>query len=381
MATILRDPTQVRYDRRPYLQVDPVPNLPASFFPKLPPFRNQSTFPERVWPKPPVQDFYASGVTTRGIPAKARDPNIFRTPLVVPIFALPRLQPDQPPNNLAGLYKLTAPNPPFTLEQFPEIFRRNYGESLGFEFQSFMPGPGQLPFFPADFPTPMRAKANPQDFVFSSTGIPPQAPFNQQDWPITFTFRQSPFGFEWAGITTRGIPAGVAIPFNQADWPITYRKKDAYSDSYNSPRILLITPVARPFAQSDFPNPAPYRRLREDWIWPGTTTRGIKPVPPPSGPFASVYVEGYWIDLTSIILRWTSSLGAAGYRLYINGTPQSQILQQRFTIVSGLSIDTPYTFNIVCVNAFGNDASILSNPVYFEHGSNEIGTYHTKPWN
>lgn len=381
MATILREATHVRYDRRPYHQVDPVPNLPTSFFPKLAPFQNRSTFPERMWPKPPVQDFYASGVTTRGIPVKGRDPNIFRTPLVVPIFALPRLQPDPIPNNLAGLYKLTAPNPPFTLDQFPEIFRRNYGETLGFEFQCFLPGPGQLPFIPVDFPTPMRAKANPQDFVFSSTGIPPLAPFNQDDWPITFSFRQLPSGFEWSGATTRGIPAGVAVPFNQDDWPVTFRKKEAYADSYESPQILLITPITRPFSQTDFPNPPPYKRLREDWMWSGTTTRGITPVPPSSGPFAGVYLEGYWIDLTSIILRWTASLGAAGYRLYINGVPQSQILLQRFTIVNGLAIDTSYTFNIVCVNAFGNDASILSNPVAFEHGSNEIGTYHTKPWN
>lgn len=380
MANIFRAPYRIDHYRRAYLQVDPVPNIAAKLS-ALPPFIQREGVPQRVEPRKWVQDFQQPNFQTQGIPVRARDPNIFRAPLFVPIFGRPVLQPDLVPNALPTLLKLVSPNPPFTLEQFPEIFRRNIGDMLGFDCQAFLPGPASLPFFPAEFPTPMRARATPQDFFFPTTSIPPAAPFNQDDWQNTIKARPVHQDFIWNGNTTRGIPAGVIEPYNLQDWPLPTRLKLAQADSYASPNILLITPVLRPFAQTDFPNPSPTRRLRTDWLWSGATTRGIPPVPPPSGPFAAVYLEGYWNNLGSLTLVWSASLGVAGYRLYINGVAQPQILTQRFITVTGLAIDTSYVFNIVCVNAFGVDASILSNPVYFEHGSSETGTYHTKPWN
>lgn len=379
MATIRRHPFRVDQYRRSYNQVDPVPNLPLGFFPKLPPFTARTSEPERFLPRPPAQDFMWSGTTTRGIVNKPRDPNIFRAATKVDQYCRPYQQIEQQPSLL--LKGLAAVAPPFANPVFPEIYRPAGRDFLVLEALSYLPGPVIAPYIPVDFPTPMRARATPQDFIFASTGIPPLAPFNQDDWPIPIRLRGHHQDFWWTGVTTRGIPAGIAAPFQQDDWPITVRPKLAQAESYDSPQLLLITPILRPFSQGDWVNPQRFRPIPIDWPWSGPTTRGIPPVPAPSGPFAAVTLEGYWIDLSTAQLRWTASLGAHGYRLYINGVSQSTVLQDRVVVVSGLSIDTPYVFNIVCVNAFNQDASILSNPVYFEHGSNEIGTYHTKPWN
>lgn len=377
MATILREATQVQYYRRAYHQVDQPPNLPV-FFPKTLPFRNESTLPDRFWPRPPAQDFSQTGVTTRGIPSKPRDPNIFRTPLSVPIFGRPYLQQEQ----IASLVlkTLASGKPPFVPPSFPETYRRGDRDFLVFETLSYLPGPVIAPYIPVDFPTPMRAPATPQDFIFSSSGIPPAAPFNQDDWPIPIRLRGHHQDFWWSGVTTRGIPHGIAEPFSQPDWPITVRPRMAYADSYASPRILLVTPVLRPFAQTDWVNPARYRPIPIDWPWAGTTTRGIPPVPASSGPFPPVILEAYGVGMGALELHWSAAPGAFGYRIYIDGVPQPTVLHQRIVIVTGLAINTPYTFNVTCVNAFGVDASPLSNTIAFERDSREIQDAYTYPW-
>lgn len=380
MATILREAFKVDQYRRPYLQVDPAPNLPTTFFSKVKPFTSDSaTLPDRFWPRPAVQDFSQTGVTTQGIPTQPRDPRIFRAPTWVTYQARPYQQFEQQPSLI--LKTLIASTAPFVPPNLPEVpYRRADRDFLVLEGLSYLPGPVIAPYIPVDFPTPMRARANPQDFFFSSTGISPLAPFNQEDWPIPLKLRLHHQDFWWTGVTTRGIPAGVASPFQQDDWPVPVTRKWAQAESYDSPQILLITPVLRPFSQSDFQNPAKYRTIPIDWPWAGVTTRGIPPVPPPSGPFDAVVLEGYSIGLSAIELHWSASAGAHGYRIYINGVPQATELHDRIAIVTGLAIDTQYVFHVVCVNAFGQDASILSDPVYFEHGSNEIGTVQPRPW-
>lgn len=381
MATQISPPVFAPLQKRQYYhQREDIPNLLLKLTAVVP-FTARASVPERVEPRKWAQDFQQPNFQTQGIPPPSVTAIQFRTPLGVPIFPRKALAPDLIPNTLLGLFTIAAAIPPFTLEQFPEIYRKPWGDILGWEDQAFLPGPGQLPFFPVEFPTPQRARAVPQDFQFQSIGVPPPKPFAQNEWPETYRRARVMQDHLWSGVTTRGIIAGVALPFSLTEWPLPVRLKWVQAETTASSEVLLNTVVLKPFAQSDFPNPFPRRYLRDDWVWSGVITRGIPPVPPPSGPFASVILEGYGVDLGSIILRWNASLGAAGYRLYINGTPQPQILTQRVLLVSGLSIDTSYVFNMVCVNAFGVDASTLSNPVYFEHGSNEIGTYHTKPWN
>src|SRR6185437_5930649 len=112
-------------------------------------------------------------------------------------------------------------------------------DTPGFEYQSFLPGPGQLPFFPVEFPTPLRPRAVPQDFSFSTTAIPPPKPFSQSEWPLHLRARQPHYGFDWTGATTRNIPAGVVTPFHQSDWPVTMRPKWAQAESSASPQIVL----------------------------------------------------------------------------------------------------------------------------------------------
>lgn len=382
MATQVAPPIFAPLQKRSYYhQREDIPNLLLKLTAVVP-FTARTSLPERVEPRKWAQDFQQPNFQTQGIPPPSVTAIQFRAPLSVPIFARKALTPDPTPNPLLGLYSIAAVIPPFTLEQFPEVYRKPWWNDVpGMEGQAFLPGPGQLPFFPVEFITPQRARQLPQDFTQSSAVVPPPKPFNQNDWQQYYRPRQLPYGSEVSGIVTRGIPAGIVLPFQQDDWPVPIRPKWAQAESVSSSEMLLNTVVLRPFAQSEFPNPFPRQYRRDDWIWSGVITRGIPPIPPPSGPFASVILEGYGVDLTSILLRWSASLGAAGYRLYINGAPQVQVLTQRVLLITGLSIDTSYVFNIVCVNAFGVDASTLSNPVYFEHGSNEIGTYHTKPWN
>jgi len=380
MATIRRHPFKLDQYRRPYLQVDPVPNLPTTFFPKLKPFTSDSlSQPDRFWPKPPVQDYIQNSAQALGIPVKARDPNIFRTPTRIEYFRPPYHQIEQTQSLV--LKTLVASVAPFKPPSFPEVYRRADRDFLQMEALSYLPGPVIAPYIPVDFPTPMRARATPQDFTFSSTGIQPLAPFNQVDWPIPLKLRLHHQDFWWTGITTRGIPAGVAAPFQQDDWPIPLRPKWAQAESYDSPHILLITPILRPFSQQEWVNPTRFKPIAIDWPWSGPTTRGIPPVPAPSGPFAAVTLEGYAIGMDQLELHWTASLGAHGYRIYINGVPQPTVLFDRIAVITGLAIDTEYDFNVVCVNAFNQDASDLSNTVMFRRDSREIGTYHTKPWN
>lgn len=378
MAVIRRHPYKVDQYRRPYLQVDPVPNLPTTFFPKVKPFTANTSEPDRFWPRPPVQDFMWSGATTRGITVKPRDPNIFRAPTKVDQYRRPYNQIEQQPSLV--LKGLVATQPPFVPPSFPETQRRPDRDFMALEALSYLPGPVIAPYIPVDFPTPMRARANPQDFIFSSTGIPPLAPFNQDDWPNPIRMRIHHQDFWWTGVTTRGIPHGVATPFQQDDWPLSYPRRWAQGESYGSPRLLLVTPILRPFSQQDWVNPARFKPIPIDWPWSGPTTRGIPPVPAPSGPFAAVQLEAYGIGMDAVELHWTASLGAHGYRIYINGVPQPTVLQQRIAIVAGLAINTDYTFNVVCVNAFNADASDLSNTILFRRDSRENVEITTYPW-
>lgn len=291
MATILRQPTYAPYQvRRIYPQIDPVPNLLLALT-RVAPFRSNEALPSRVEPRKWAQDFQQPNFQTQGIPGLARDPRIFRTPLITPIFPRRYPMPEQVINPIITLYKIAAAVPPFTIEQFPEIYRKPWGDSLGSEDQSFLPGPAALPYFPAEFPTPMRARANPQDFFFQTTGIQAPAPFNQDDWPEIHKKRYVNQSFELSGAITRGIPTGVNTPFSQAEWPILFRRKETFheippnttlkglpqpfpffqsewvtpirarqfpAESYQSPQIVLTTPVLRPFAQTDWP-PLPRR--------------------------------------------------------------------------------------------------------------------------
>src|SRR5690242_2944256 len=153
MATILREPFKIDQYRRPYHQVDPVPNL-LTFFPQQKPFVSaQASDSQQFWRRPPPQDFIWPGTTTQGIPALARDARIFRTPLVVPIFPRPHLQPDPVPNLAATLYKLTAPAPPFVPPLLPEVsIRKTDRDFMVFESLSYLPGPVIAPYIPVDFP-------------------------------------------------------------------------------------------------------------------------------------------------------------------------------------------------------------------------------------
>lgn len=291
MATILREASFAPYQVRRYFpQVDPVPNLLLALT-RVAPFRSNESLLNRVEPRKWAQDFQQPNFQTQGIPVPAVDPRIFRTPLISPIFPRRYVMPEQVVNPTITLYKIAAAVPPFTMEQFPEVYRKPWGDILGGEYQSFLPGPASLPYFPVEFPTPMRARANPQDFFFQTTGIQPAAPFNQDDWPEIYRKRYIHQSFEWSGATTRGIPTGINAPFSQNEWPISYRPKQTFhevppnttlkglpqafpffqdewvtpirarqvpSDSYSSPEIVLTTVVPKPFAQTDWP-PLPTR--------------------------------------------------------------------------------------------------------------------------
>lgn len=97
------------------------------------------------------------------------------------------------------------------------------------------------------------------------------------------------------------------------------------------------------------------------------------------GPFAPVHLECYDIAIGSLILRWSASPGAAGYRLYINGVPQAPVIAAQTTTVTGLAIDTNYHFNIVPVNTKGVDDGALSNGINYEHSDTEIMVVESLP--
>lgn len=285
----------------------------------------------------------------------------------------------------AQAYLPVSGSAPFVPAQFPEITRRAYSD-LGFEAQAITP-PGTVvitapPFVPPQFPDVMRRAYSDLGFdqqAYLSISSAP-APFVPTEWPVPIRMRLHHQDFWWSGVTTRGIPVAVKAPFMQSDWPLPVRPRMAYADSYASPHILLITPVLRPFAQTDWVNPARFRQTPVDWPWTGTTTRGIPPPPSTNGPFPPVILEAYGIGLDALELHWSVSPGAAGYRVYIDGVPQPTVLHQRIVIVVGLAIDTQYTFNVVAVNAAGVDESPLSDTIYFERDSREIGEVYKYPW-
>jgi hypothetical protein len=298
MATILREATSAPYQaKRPFPQVDPVPNLLLVLLSTVPPFRSNEALPARVEPRKWAQDFQQPNFQTQGIPIPAVQGRVFRAPLINSIIGRARLQPDLFPNLVATLYKLNVPVPPLLPVMGPEVYRRTDRDFMSFESLSYLPGPVIQPYIPVEFPTPMRARGLPQDFFGTSSNIPPLAPFNQDDWPDVYRKKYLNYGFEWTGVTTRGIPTGVNTPFAQREWPIILRLKQAFHDippnttlrglpqvfpffqtewvtprrardfpgeSYASPHIVLITPVVRPFAQTDWPE-LPTRRRSTPW--------------------------------------------------------------------------------------------------------------------
>lgn len=377
MADIFRQPTFVRYDRRYFPQPDPVGNslLSTLSIPLAKPFIQQALSSHQPTRIPYHQDFVRGGRTPDTIP----HPAPFQSATDWP----PPMRARQTPQdfNQSG-YPATSQPIPIGDQMWPDIFRRSGDRDYhALETVVYLPAPVGAPFIPVDFPTPMRARATPQDFTFSSSGIPPAAPFNTKDWPLHIMRRAYHQDFTWSGTTTRGIPSGIAAPFNLNDWPVIARPKIAQADSYASPHVLLITPVVRPFAQTYWPDPIRARTVREGWEWGGFTTRGIKPVPPSSGPFDATYLVSSEVSKTQVFLAWSASPGAFGYRLYINKVAQPTILSSRTLLVSNLAIESQYIFGVVAVNAFGVDASDMSNEITWRHGSNEFYTVHKFPWN
>lgn len=99
------------------------------------------------------------------------------------------------------------------------------------------------------------------------------------------------------------------------------------------------------------------------------------------GPFPAVTV-GIWefVDEVvatgtgKILLSWSASPSAQGYRLYTNGVPASGYMPatQLQLIISGLALDTAYSYAIVPVGSSGIDAGPLSNTVSWQHSSSEL---------
>lgn len=101
---------------------------------------------------------------------------------------------------------------------------------------------------------------------------------------------------------------------------------------------------------------------------------------PEEGPFPAVKLEGYGVDLYTLTLWWSASPGAAAYRVYINGVPQTGTISGQTTTLSDLTLDTSYLFNIVAVNTKGFDASPLSNNLLFERSTTELIVVESLPW-
>ena len=270
MATVLREPTFApQPGRRPFAPDIP-PNLPLS---TLRPVVVVKPFMQTDWPvparaRPLSYDFQHSGVLTRGIP---RPP-----PFSMGDFPTPMRARATPPDYMQAGYAAPSTGMPVgDSGVWPEIISYTGRDYLQLETTIYLPGPVAPPFIPPDLPTPMRARAIPQDFSFPSTGIPPAAPFKQADWPIFLPRRYAHQDFTHSGATTRGIPFGLSVPFSQNEWPVPIRSKLAYTESHASPRILLSTPVLRPFAQMEWVNPPRGRITPPDWQIGGYTTRGI----------------------------------------------------------------------------------------------------------
>jgi hypothetical protein len=373
MANTVRGITQVQYFRRPYHQVDPVPNLLALYALSIKPFGSNEVQQQRFVSRPPPQDFIWQGTTTRGIPLPAVQAAFFRPPTQVEYYRRPYRQ---IPQESALTLKLGVAGPaPFIPSYQPEVYRRTDRDFLQMETLSYLPGPVIAPYIPVDFPTPMRARATPQDFLFPSTGIAPPKPFAQLDWPLNLPVRQTRMHFEITGATTRGIPTGINAPFSQKEWPQTTRPKETFheippnttlkglpqafpffqdewplplrarefpAESYQSPQILLTTAVLRPFAQTDWP-PLPIRRPTfpsADFGWEAWNTL-YRPLPPIGGLImpnligdniyeamkllqqAGIYVPNtnYFNQVSSIRIQWGHS------DQYLGGTVIAQSIQ------------------------------------------------------
>lgn len=294
MADLPRQPTYVPTYRRPYPQVDPVPNLTAEPFSHVLPFVQAHLSIDVTWPRKWAQDFSLAGYTTRGIPAQPVTVIEFRVATYTPIFTRYRAQPELIPNNEVLLLSIGQAAPPFASQVFPDTYRRADRDFLQMEVLSYLPGPVTAPNIPVDFPTPMRARMTPFDFEFASTGIEAPEPFSQDDWQQYYRARallqdfylsgittrgipaprnlfsvdlqiplkapRTPEDHIWAGFTTRGLPAGIQLPFSQYDFPLSYRVRNQYSDSFASPHVLLVTPQVAFFTLSDFPQV--FRKVR-----------------------------------------------------------------------------------------------------------------------
>jgi hypothetical protein len=262
-----------------------------------------------------AQDFQQPSFQTIGIPSVIPTTAVPRAPYTVPLFNRARLQPDPVPNSLLTLLAKSQPaNPPFIPPQLPEIYKAkgnlDYQE---LEVTVYLQGSVILPYFPPDLPAfHVRARATPQDFFFQTTQIGQPKPFHQDDWPLFARKTQPHLDYTYSGITTRGIPAGIQLPFSLTDWPTPQRKKYTFLDippnvllsgirqnqpfgfydwpqtqrpkfvpgeAYPSPQIVLTTKYPEPFYQTEWPLPLRARKLSEDHVWSGWTTRAPKTIP------------------------------------------------------------------------------------------------------
>jgi len=125
---------------------------------------------------------------------------------------------------------------------------------------------GDKPFPNYDFPNPQRPGPR-QYWLFSEVQFIPapvvQAPFYQTDWPNPQRPRRNQ---DWQYTEQQFIPAApTPSPFYQTNWPnpLQPRRKP-----HEWAQNLVQTPASlagiKPFPNSDFPNPQPTRRIRQD---------------------------------------------------------------------------------------------------------------------
>ena len=313
-ANLARDPTFAPLPGRKFRAEDQVLNTLLLLTKKPPPVQQllgMDWHPRRRW----AQDHIQQSFQTIGIPAIIPTTAVPRAPYTVPLFNRARLQPDPTPNPLLTLYKGLGPSaPPFVPPQLPDIFKpRGNLDYQDLEVTVYLQGAVIAPYLPVDLPAfHVRARATPQDFIFQSLQIPPAKPFHQDDWPLFARNKQPMQDWQWNGVTTLGIPSGINIPFRLTEWPTPQRPKYTFHDippnvlqfgirqnqpfgfydwptprranfvpgeSLASPHIVLTTVYPKPFLQSEWPTPIRARKLAEDHIWSGWTTRTPASIP------------------------------------------------------------------------------------------------------
>jgi hypothetical protein len=81
-----------------------------------------------------------------------------------------------------------------------------------------------------------------------------QLPFRQQDWPLT---RAVDRAGEWIQQTALVLTAAPTFIIRQSDWPVPQQPAQAVQTWINTIALALI---AKPFSQTDWPNPTPFAR-------------------------------------------------------------------------------------------------------------------------